>query len=120
MAYDLSIDTLVGKTFIDVKNINDESILLRVSDTEAYLLYHSQDCCESVYVEEIHGDLNDLIGTPIIVAEERTEGNGDGDYGDVVEWTFYTFRTIKGDVTIRFYGSSNGYYSTSVYLRRFN
>ena len=114
------ISVLVGKTlFSVVKNTeHDDYIMFETNDGESYKMYHSQDCCENVVIEEIHGDLEDLVGHPILVAEERSNNNheeqnarGEDGYGT---WTFYELRTIKGSVTIRWYGSSNGYYSEGV------
>ena len=59
--------------------------------------------------------MDDLVGTPLLVAEERVN-NGTNDGYDSCTWTFYEFRTIKGSVTVRWYGTSNGYYSESVDL----
>ena len=116
-----NINILVGKTLCGIEHSKYE-IYFNVSDDELYKLYHSQDCCESVEVEEIIGDLNNLIGSPIIMAEEVTyeneisEGMFFDEYGEPESytWTFYKLATVKGYVTIRWYGSSNGYYSESV------
>ena len=81
-------------------------------------MYHWQDCCESVTIEDVVGDLADLVGEPILIAEEATsDENPDGVETDIwgtCTWTFYKFATRKGSVTIRWYGESNGYYSESV------
>ena len=113
------LQDLIGKTMISVENHDDEEIVFTTTTGEVYKLYHDQDCCESVTVESIVGDLSDLVGEPILLAEEASsEENPEGitrEYqDDSFTWTFYKFATRKGYVDIRWYGESNGYYSESV------
>ena len=118
MAFDFeTIKQLNGKTLTKV-DASDENIWFYTTDNKAVRLWHQQDCCESVYVEDIVGDVSDLVGSPILRAEVRTE-DGEADYGDLL-YTYYELATIKGSVTIRWYGSSNGYYSTRVTLAEYD
>lgn len=111
---------LVGATLSNVKNINNDKLVFTLENGSQYKLYHEQDCCEDVWIEDINGNLEDLVGTPILMAEEATnrenpEGVTIPEYQDEsFTWTFYKLATIKGYVTIRWYGHSNGYYSESV------
>lgn len=110
-----SIEELLGKTIVEIKGAEAESecIYIRCSDDSVYVMYHEQDCCESVQVEDICGDINTLLNTPITMAECVTE-EGEPKYDDSCTWTFYKLATVKGYVTIRWYGESNGYYSEEV------
>jgi hypothetical protein len=109
------LNVLIGRVLSDVRNV-DDVITFDVLGGGQYQMYHAQDCCESVGVEDIAGDLKDLIGSPILQAEEvSSEGElARDEYEESYTWTFYKLATIKGSVTIRWYGSSNGYYSESV------
>jgi hypothetical protein len=116
---------LVGKTLKEVRGaVGDDTLEFVCEDGSIYALFHSQDCCESVSVESIVGDLADLIGSPILVAEEATsdtdpEGfKSDDLYRESFTWTFYKLATVRGWVDLRWLGESNGYYSESVSLTR--
>lgn len=104
----MDIKELKGKT-IEKITVTDDEILFDCEYGQKYKMYHEQECCECVYIDEIIGDIIDLIGTPIVMAEEVCEG----DYTDdgSCTWTFYKLATSNGYVTIRWYGESNGYYS---------
>lgn len=109
-------ESMVGETIVNILGGHTGSgcVEFHVDNGDIYRLLHHQDCCESVEVEDICGDLDDLIGAPILMAEESSEAGEDCEYGDSSTWTFYKLATIKGSVTIRWFGSSNGYYSESV------
>lgn len=116
---DLSIELLIGKTMAKVEAIEDKEIVFTTSDGEKYRLFHEQDCCETVVIESIVGDLKDLVGSPILSAEEAISvATSTTDEFDNSTWTFYKLATIKGYVDIRWHGSSNGYYSESVDFER--
>lgn len=102
---------MLGKIFTNVCR-DEDTIIFIGTDGKNYKFYHEQDCCEDVHIDDIIGDLHDLLGYPIIEAEEvityATE-----DWGSVTH-TWYKFATTKGCVTVKWHGSSNGYYSESV------
>lgn len=113
-----NVSGMLGLTMVSVTS-NDEEVVFESNDGRRFKLYHSQDCCESVTVDDIDGDLDLLVGQPLIQAEEveSEPPKVERQYEPESEtWTFYKFATIKGHVTIRFYGTSNGYYSESVYF----
>lgn len=99
----------------EINECKDE-IIFNFDNGKSYLMYHNQDCCECVSIEDIVGNLDNLIGEPLEMAEEISNVSARPlcDYDESYTWTYYKFATINGYVTIRWYGSSNGYYSESV------
>ncbi len=113
----MAFQDLIGHTLSKIEN-DEYEIIFESVEGKRWMMWHDQDCCENVTVDDIAGDLDDLIGSPILEAEEVTSNeNPEGvvmGYQDSFTWTFYKLGTMKGRVTIRWYGESNGYYSESV------
>jgi hypothetical protein len=116
---------LLGKTLtkIDIDHGKD-TITFHCNDETVYQLFHQHDCCELVTIDDIVGDLEDLLENPILLAEEVSnyEPTSEEDIKRTKEinvwgsctWTFYKLATVKGYVDIKWFGESNGYYSESV------
>lgn len=109
------LSDLLGKVIKDIYISGDKDVIFfTLEDGTEYKMYHEQDCCELVLLEDIIGDIEDLIGSPITMAEESTNSENPKKYewgeDESFTWTFYKLATIKGYVTIRWYGTSNGYY----------
>jgi hypothetical protein len=126
MYEDEKLSTLLGKTIaaIDGMDSGSERIEFTCSDGEKFLMMYHDDCCASCSVEDVCGDVADLIGSPVVRAEEPSSLDGfdekpPGDYApESFTWTFIILGTAKGTLTLRWYGSSNGYYSESPTFQR--
>jgi hypothetical protein len=113
----IEMEFLKGKIIkeIVIDKWNNDKIYFIADNDEVIKMFHEYDCCESVEIEEIIGDLKDLINSPILMSECET--NYSKNSGESKTWTFYKLATIKGYVTIRWCGESNGYYSEEVDLK---
>lgn len=81
-----------------------------------YLMTHELVCNEIVHIKDICGDLDDLIGSPITKASERSNTHERECDDWRQRWTFYLLGTVNGGVSIAWYGTSNGFYSEAVAL----
>lgn len=117
-----SITDLIGETLASCTMNNDKDRIEFLCESgRKYAMYHKQDCCESVQVEDICGTLSDLIGSPILLAGECVSSQYNPEElgekkceTESFQWTFYRLATNKGYVVIRWLGESNGYYSERV------
>jgi hypothetical protein len=107
----MNFESLVGKTLYRAWSDHDSATFETVYG-ERFKLYHEQECCEDVYLAEIHGNLSDLLNDKILEASERTETWDSADQSMTA--TFYHISTMFASVTLRFVGTSNGYYSEAV------
>ena len=126
MDYNNIVDTqkgmaqMLGKTFVQVSGaVGNFDLLFETANGERFMFSHQQDCCERVDINDIVGDLQDLVGEPLLLAEE-VQGETPVDFNEreyeSVTWTFYKFATRKGYVDVRWLGESNGYYTEGVDL----
>ena len=111
---DFDFEKLTGLTLTSVerkveKRNSGDMLVFKDSDGGVYEMYHDQDCCESVWLDDQCGSWEDILNVPILSAHvvEAEQCRG-------CTWTFYTLVTIYGSMTLRWIGESNGYYSERV------
>jgi hypothetical protein len=109
----MELKELKGAVIRKILQSKDGDELIFVSNDQEYVFFHEQDCCENVYIEDVCGDFNDLLDVPLLMAEVECN-YGESCDDESCTWTFYKFSTIKGSVTVRWLGESNGYYSEEV------
>lgn len=116
---DDKISEMVGRTMAAVTGaVSDETLTFEADNGDRFTFWYEQDCCASCRINDIVGDLSDLIGNPILMAEEvSSEDAPNPENAGSFTWTFYKFATTKGYVTVKWLGESNGYYSESVSFR---
>jgi len=121
---DVAFRHLVGKTLASVRGRKgDDEIIFVCDDGSQFALWHKQECCECVLVEDICGDWSDILGSPILRAEENSSEEWPEDteaeqHNEFFTWTFYRITTERGQVVIRWLGTSNGCYSERVDFSR--
>ena len=131
----VEIEELVGHGIAKIDERDDhELITFETIDVDAarwvFSMFHEQDCCEHVFCEDIDGDLQKLVGNVILEAQEvvssdTPDGHAVGEreedewYDESNTWTFYKLTDSAGNrFVIRWWGSSNGYYSEGVTVTR--
>jgi len=110
-----SLDELVGEKLVSVGGLEkgSEEVTFVTESGKAIMLYHSQNCCESVDLADFESDVEDFFGAMVISAEEVSREEKDIEWGSQT-WTFYKIETDKGGLWMRWIGESNGYYSEDV------
>ena len=106
------IKDMVGKKVLGI--YYDEENFQILADDCVYAFYHEQSCCESVWLTQVDGISDKLIGSRIVIAEVVVYEK-DTEYGHAT-WTFYKIGTTKGMIDFRWQGESSGCYSESVNL----
>ena len=103
---------MVGKKVLGI--YYDEEIFQILTDDCVYAFYHQQDCCESVWLTQVDGISDKIIGSRIVIAEEVVDEK-DTECGHIT-WSFYKIGTNKGMIDFRWQGRSDGGYSETVNL----
>ena len=110
----MNLDEIVGLTVAGVAGDKGSDVLtFTFTDGRVLKFWHVQDCCENVEISDVCGTWDDIVGSPLLMADEASHSPEHSGW-ESLTWTFYRFATAKGYVTVRWNGESNGYYSERV------
>lgn len=111
-----TLKPLIGQILTSVEGASESSDEIVFTPETAlptrWRMFHNQDCCESVSVEKVEGEVENLLGSPMLSATEEIEDVEDA--SESATRTTFTLTTAKGTVKIIWFGESNGYYGEGV------
>ena len=113
------LSELEGEVISTVEGAEDgQETIITTESGKAIKIYHEQDCCEYVSIED--SEVDDIVGGYChfagFVDGETPVNNSTDDcyYEESQTWSFLKIETSKGSIWQRWLGESNGYYSESV------
>lgn len=109
----MGIESIVGHVITEiVGGESSDRITFELDNGEKYIMEHQQNCCESVSIHDIYGDLRGLVGQKVEETDEAVEDlTEDCESGTM---TRFIIRTNEQTVQITWHGYSNGYYGEGV------
>ena len=112
-------EDLKGETILKINGCernSNELVFTLKSGKNIRMFSYDSDCGNDVmvYLQDIIGDVQDIINSPLLLAEEVSNKGNPEDEFRTSTWTFYKLSTIKGSLTMRWLGESNSYYSETL------
>ena len=93
--------SLKGETIVSIIGAKQgsERVEILTKSGKNILLYHMQDCYESVTVYDIRGRVENVIDSELIEVKEKIENENPSGiimgYQESFTWTTFTFKTIN-------------------------
>lgn len=125
-AQNYNVVRLLKKIFVKIEKFRDEdedrsqgngdALIFHDNDGFKYIMYYENDeGSDGIFIDYITGDLNDLIGVPILRSAVETEIPFQKEFYQVC--TSYILGTSKGSSRIVWCGESNVFYSLEVLFK---
>ena len=106
---DSDFDKLVGETIVSCETDDNRSVVVLNAESGKSFCMFNGEVGTTLELVDAEDDLNSLIGKKILFCEQTTSSDEDDR-----TWSFVKIRGFDVDVTLRFVGDSNGYYSEAV------
>lgn len=112
----VELSELVGQHITNIKGLETHSTFVEIFTLEGnhYSFSHEQDCCEQVYLADFESDLENHENTFVISIDVADSDTNSTDDDSTSIWTFYKIQTNRGEIWLRFFRESNGYYGTRI------
>lgn len=106
-------ENILGAKVLSINYADSE--LKITTDKGVFCMFHSEDCCENVWLEEGLDEIHGLIGKTILSFEERSYTQSEPDEDEYYSsWHLYTVTHTGGYLDLCWRGHGKVYYSHSV------